>query len=183
VPIKAQYIPAKEPMLVLVEAWGSAGPIGNDAARLNFALVKELKDNKIGPLVDPIALEKLRDANTTNFSRMTTTEIGRKLGAKQVLYVNVARAELDMPSGSQTLRGIVSVSVRIIDTTTGETRWPASPEDGLSLTIETPWVQNSTVTAQNDVHDDMATKMATRIGDLFHDWTPDYDNQTEANQY
>src|SRR5579862_7685465 len=86
--VDAEYVPPQEPMLVLVESWGNAGSVGADSERLSAALVKELKDNKVAPLVDPNKLESLRDADSGT-ANMPITDLGRKLGAKQVLYVNV----------------------------------------------------------------------------------------------
>ncbi|MGA3066590.1 MAG: hypothetical protein ABSF29_07060 [Tepidisphaeraceae bacterium] len=177
--IKAKYVPAKVSTLVLVESYGSAGDATLDADQLGYALVRELKDHQVAQILDPQLLEKLREQDQEKYDKMTIDGIGRALGAKQVIYVNVLQAEIDAPTGSGSARGSITAVVRVVDAASGETRYPLDSRDGALLQIKTPWLHSdSPLPTRPDVHQDMVARMADDIGKLFYDWTPDDDQQT-----
>ena len=178
-PIKALYVPPKDqPMLVLVESYGSAGDIEIDVNNLNTDLQKEIKDNKIAPVVDPQSLEKLRESDENAFRNMTVDGIGRALGARQVLYVNVINSQLEIPTGNQNVRGVLEAQVRVVDAATGQTRWP---HDAASqhVIVKTPWADNSAPDVQMQVRDKMADEAADNIARFFYDYKPNTETESE----
>jgi hypothetical protein len=181
-PVEPQYVPYKEPMLVLVECYGSTGSVNVDVARLSSSLVKELQDNKVAPIIDPNKLVQFRDKDPEGYSKMGITDIGRKLGARQVLYVNVTYADLDVPGDTPMIRGTISATVRIVDADSALTRWPASPQDGMVVNAKSPWIRTDESNAQTDAHNQMTDTLATRIGNLFHEWQPEHDIATDDDQ-
>jgi len=178
-PIKALYVPPKDqPMLVLVESYGSAGDIEIDVNNLNSDLQKMMMDNKVAPLIDQQALEKLRETDENGFRNMTVDGIGRALGARQVLYVNVTNSQLEIPSGNQNVRGVLEAQVRIVDAATGQTRWPHdSPSQRVE--VKTPWASNTAPDAQPQVRDKMADEAASTISRFFYDYKPDTETEAE----
>jgi len=175
--VKAKYTPNnKDSMLVLVESYGLTLDSGVEAQHLTLSLRKTLQDSKIAPLVDQQALEKLKDESPDQYAPMTIAEIGRKVGASQVLYVNIWRAEIDKPAGSGQMRGQMNAVVKIVDATTGDTRWPATSSSD-TVTITTNWIPDSNNT-DTDLRAQMADQMAEDIGKLFHDYHPEDHYQT-----
>jgi hypothetical protein len=166
---KAKYVPnKKDRMLVLVESYGLTLDSDIEAQHLTLSLRKAILDAKVAPLVDQQTLESLKDANPDQFQPMTIAEIGRKVGAGQVLYVNIWRAEIDKPPGSGQVRGSMDAVVKIVDTATGDTRWPGeSSSDAVQIT--TNWFPDSQK-SDTDVRAQMADQMAEDIGKLFHDY-------------
>lgn len=180
--IKAKYVPPMVPTLVLVESYGNAGDATIDADQLGVALVRVLQDHKIGQILDPQLVAKLREQDRDRYDKMTIDGIGRALGAKQVIYVNVLRAEVDAPTGSGTARGNIAGIVRVVDASSGETAWPSYARDGELIQIQTPWLHSDTpVPTRPDVHSDMVTRMADSISKLFYDWEPE-NNEQETPQ-
>jgi hypothetical protein len=176
--IKAKYNIPKGPTLVLVESFGNAGDATLYADQLGVALVRDLQDNKAAQLVDPRLLVNLREGDTDKYNKMTIDGIGRALGAKQVLYVNVLRAQLDNPAGSTSARGQIAVVVRIVDSTSGETAWPAYARDGELIQIQTPWLSSDApVPMRPDVRQDMVMRTADSVSKLFYDWEPESPTQ------
>jgi hypothetical protein len=170
--VKAKYKPKdKDPILVLVESWGLSLDSGIEAQHMTLALRKAIVDAKVAPLVDEKALETLRDVNPDQYPTMNIAEIGRKTGAKQVLYVNIWRADVSKPGGSGQMRGQMNARVKVVDCQTGETRWPAgAPSDEVQIT--TAWIPTTEKT-ESELRADMADQMAGDIEKLFHDYTPD----------
>jgi hypothetical protein len=170
--IKAKYVPAKEPMLVLVESYGNAGDVSGDAVQVGTALNQQLTTHQIAPLVDPTLLEKLQDENPPKYQAMHIESLGRVVGSKQVLYVDVLSAEVESPSTAQASRGTMLATVRIVDSATGETRWPLYARYGQLVQVDTPWTHDQT---SAEVHTQMINQMAEQISKLFYDSAPDED--------
>ena len=180
-PVDAKYVPpADQPMLVLVENYNGAASLNGDAASRGMLLAQDIKDNNVAPLVDELAVARLRDSNPDAYSRMGITEIARGVGAKQVLYVDLLRADLDIPSGQGTVRGTMEARVRMIDAQSGALRWPDA-SDGEPVQITTPIVSRDSASADGQVRHQMADKMATTITHLFHQWTPEHNTQESTD--
>jgi hypothetical protein len=170
--VKAKYKPkSKEPMLVLVESWGLTLDSGVEAEHLTQSLRKAVEDAKIAPLVDQKTLETLIDTYPDQYPKMDIADIGRKTGARQVLYVNIWRAEVNKPPGSGQMRGQMDAAVKIVDSQTGETRWPVGASSD-AVEITTSWVPETDKT-ETDLRAQMADQMAGDIGKLFHDYVPE----------
>jgi hypothetical protein len=183
--IKAKYAFPNRLTLILAESYGNSGGIEVDAGRLEANLIKEFKDNDIAPTIDPQAIERLRDADSEAYNKMTIDALGRQLGAKQVLYVHIIRAQVEIPTGSGAIHGVMDSRVHVVDSATGETLWPVDDRDGTLMETSTPWVQN-TPQNQDQCRQDMANLMADGISKLFYDWDPGnetkYDEATQMQQ-
>jgi hypothetical protein len=179
--VKAKYTVPQVPTVVLVESYGNAGDATLYADQLGVALVRELQDHKIGQIVDPESLAKLHEQNPNEYDKMTIDGIGRALAAKQVIYVNVLRAEVEIPEGSESARGQIACVTRVVDSTSGETRWPSFARDGEVIQIQTPWLQSDSPEPRRpDVQRDMVNRMADAIAKLFYDWEPENPMQKTA---
>ena len=169
--VNAKYVPNKaDSMLVLVESYQhDLSDSGIEAEHLSAALSKAIADEKIASLVDPQALEKLRDADPDQFAPMSIAEIGRRVGAKQVLYVNIDLAEIEHPIGGGQMRGRMEAIVKIVDSTSGNTRWPRDSTSE-TMQITTDWIPDNANKTDADIRAQMADQMAQDIGKVFHDY-------------
>lgn len=167
--VKATYVPNnKDSMLVLVESFGLTLDSPIESEHMTLMLNRTLADNKIAPMIDEQALERLRDADSQAYRQMTIADIGRKLGARQVLYVNITRAEIEKPPGSGQMRGHMEALVKIVDCESADTRWPTdSPSEFVQIT--THWIPQSPKQTDDDLRAQMSDQMAEDIGKLFHD--------------
>ncbi len=171
--VGAQYVPNKtDTMLIMVESYGLSMDSGIETEHMTLVLRKTFEDDKIASLVDQQALERLKDAGPEQYTPMTIADIGRKVGAKQVLYVNIWRSEIVKPAGSGQMRGHMDAVVKVVDSASGDTRWPNdAPSEAVEIT--TDWTPQGADTSENDLRAQMADQMAADIGKLFQNYHPD----------
>jgi len=179
--VNAKYVPnKKDSMLVLVESYNLSLDSGIESQHMALTLGRSLRDDKIATTVDQQNLERLRDADPVQYRKMSIAEIGRRVGARQVLYVHIWRAEIVKPPGSGQMRGHLEAVVKIVDTATGDTRWPTDASSE-AVQITTEWIPDSSGTTDADLRARMADQMAQDIGRLFHDYHPDDEPMEKVN--
>ena len=176
--VPARYVPAQEPMLVLVENYRATGGGSADAEMLARHVVAELKAHRVAPLVPLDALYALRTEKGDGYRKMSMASVGRETGAKQVLYVDVQQSSIGAPPGSDLLKGRVAVQVRVVDVATGATRWPTEAAEGIPMAYETPLPRADVNTTESMVRQHMHEQMAIRIGRLFYKWKPTDTSET-----
>jgi hypothetical protein len=175
--VDAKYVPnKKDSMLVLVESYGLSLDSGIESQHMALTLDRSLREDKIAKMVDQQSLERLRDADPVRYRKMSIADIGRRVGARQVLYVHIWRDEIVKPPGSGQMRGHIEAVVKIVDTTTGDTRWPTDASSE-AVQFTTEWIPESSGTTEADLRAKMADQMAQDIGRLFHDYHPDEPQQ------
>jgi hypothetical protein len=179
--VKAQYVPSKtDSMLILVEAYGLTIDSGIETQHMTLVLRKAFQDGKIATLVDQQGLERLKDAGAQQYGPMTIADIGRRVGARQVLYVNIWRSEIVKPAGSGQMRGHMDAVVKIVDSASGDTRWPMdAPSEAVAIT--TDWTPESADKTESDLRAQMAEQMAADIGKLFQNYHPDEPSIEKVN--
>ena len=170
--VQPVYRPAKERMLVLVENFQHPGDAYADAEMLARTLHDELARQKIAPLVPMDELYALRTNRPDDYRKMSIETIGRELGAKQVLYVDLQQASVEAAAGSELLRGRAAVLVRVVDAKTGRSRWPQDVAEGYPVSYETPPPRHEDASNVNVVRAATHRGLAERIGRLFHKWQP-----------
>ena len=173
-PVPAKYVPKKEPTLVLVENYRHPASVRLDAERLGRYIVEEFEGREIAPTIDPALLEELRarpDAKT-----MSQSAIGRALGAKQVLYVDLTSFNVEEALGSEAIKGKAEATLKLVDATTGDTLWPDAVTTGYPVALETPYVRVGEDTNEMRLREQMCRQLANQIGKLFRKWSPEYES-------
>ncbi len=170
--VDAQYVPAKEPMLVLVENYRASAGGYSDAEMLARHLVIELKQHKVAPVIPMEALYALRTNKGEPYRKMSMAAVGREVGARQVLYVDVQQSSIGATPGSELIKGRVAVQVRVVDVETGATRWPTEATEGIPLAYETPLPRADENATEAIIRQRMHANMAIRIARLFYKWKP-----------
>lgn len=170
--VPARYVPAKEPMLVLVENYKASAVGYSDAESLARHLVIELRDHKVAPIIPLERLYALRTEQGVAYRKMSMAAVGRAVGAMQVLYVDVHESSIGSPPGSELMKGRMGVQVRVVDVDTGATRWPQEAAAGIPLGYETPLPRADENTTEAMIRQRMTSAMAVRIARLFYKWKP-----------
>ena len=170
--VEAVYKPAREPMVVVVENFQHPSDAYADAEMLARTLHDELDRENIAPLVPMEKLYALRANRPADFHKMSIAAIGKELGAKQVLYVDLEQASIEASPGSDMLRGKATVLVRVVDTETGRSRWPKDIAEGYPVNYESPPPRYDVAANESVVRNALYRGLAVRIGQLFHKWTP-----------
>src|SRR5687767_8528039 len=171
--VAAVYTPAQEPMLVLVENFQHPSDAYADVEMLARTLYAEIERLKIAPLVPMEKLYELRTTRAGDYQKMSIAAIGRELGAKQVLYVDLQQASVEAPTGGDRIRGRAAVSVRVVDATTGSSRWPEDSAEGYPVAYETPVPRVEDATSVGAVRAATHRGLATRVCRLFYKWQAD----------
>jgi hypothetical protein len=186
-PVPAEYVPAKEPMLVLAENYRNPAAVRLDADRMGRHISAELERYHVAPIIAPDALDEVRAR--PGFATMKLGQVGAAAGAKQVLYVNLIKFNVEPAIGSEMIRGQVEMSVRVVDSASGKTLWPADEPEGKLLSLETPYLRTGAGTGPSGggpgateaaLRDTMCRQMAERTVKLFRKWTPDFDNEDQT---
>lgn len=170
--VPAQYVPVKEPMLILVENYSNPSLHQMEADQLTHCICTDLKANEVAPLIEMEKLREVRDKMGERMRRMTIPQIGQAVGAKQVLYVNIRRADVQELSGGS-CSGKMDLRVRLVDVAGGTTRWPKDAEDGHPVTVETPVVMQGESAAADALKSQMIQDAGQQIARLFYEWKPE----------
>jgi len=170
--VEAEYIPEKEPMAVVVENFNQGtGEFEGDQIALYIG--EELTRNKIAPVVDATKVYDLRAADPAKFRTLSLATIGRNVGAKQVLYVDLMDSAVGGPIASNSMKGTISARVKIIDTATGKSRWPQDAEAGFPISLETAFYEKRTEVNEASVREQLHRKAADVIAKLFYKYDKD----------
>jgi hypothetical protein len=107
-------------------------------------------------------------ATTPEFHTLAVSEVGQKLGADIVLYVQIDEFGLKDPSAPQLWKGRLQVTVRMVDVLQGRL-WPKDRPAGYALPVfETPLTPESSEDLASVLTKTLTTTMAERIARLFY---------------
>lgn len=178
-PIPARYAPKKDqPLLVLVENVHSGGQAMPEADELARVVADDLKANDVAPVVDTALLHELRDRNAIAFSKMSISEVGRRLGAKQIVYVNVNELNIINPPGSEMVAAKVGATVKVVDVETARTVWPETGA-GEPYDYESRLTRVTDRSTRSAVNRQVLRETGVQIARWFYNYKPE--TMTEEN--
>ncbi len=170
-PVPAKYVfPRQETVLVLVD-----DPVDIVGAlpvkyELTGRINKELEANEITE--HTISYKRLMDlaAATPNFNRLSTAEIGKKIGADIVLYVKIDDFSLRDNPMNPIWRGKFKTSVRVVDVEEGRL-WPKDLVGGYPVQeVDTKPIEGDNSSRfEIKLAKSMAYEMANNIVSLFYE--------------
>lgn len=166
--IPAKYTPAKQHLAVVVENYKSPSADYLEAEQLALALHDQLAAHDVTPLIDPGAVDKLRDADPVGFQKLSIGQIGQKVGAKQVLYVQINHANYEVAGGSDLFKTTVTAQVKVVDADTGNTLWPMDAANGYPIKKETSFQAQGQVAPDATLRVKLCQELATQIAYLFY---------------
>ena len=106
---------------------------------------------------------------------MTIPAIGRAVGAKQVIYVDLVRSSMEVAVGESMVRGSMDATVRVVDATTGQTRWPSESQQGWPVSVQSPFTTVDEKASETAFRRKMHESMALQVSHLFYDWLNDFE--------
>lgn len=168
----AAYKLKAAPTLVIAENYRQPSAVAMDADRFAAALTGELREHQLAPVVDVGGLYALRERKGADYAKMKVSEIGRELGAEQVLYVDVITTGVEVANGTM-MKGKMALRLKVIDTENGATLWPADMAEGFPVGYETPVARMNESETPAMLRTELIDQMATRTARLFYDWKPD----------
>jgi hypothetical protein len=165
----AKFEPDKlAPMVVVAENWSNPSDSDIETEQLSRFVYNELEDHKVAPQIDPVRVIDLRSQDAEKFRAMSVPQIGRWVGARQVLYINETDTGLSAPIGSQAVSGGCTAHVKLIDVASGQTTWPPDQASGYTITADTNDIPQGTNTDEASVRQALQRVVAERIARLFY---------------
>jgi len=167
--VEAQFRPpADKTMLVFVD--DILNPVDHEPIKIELThrLNEHLSANKVAARTVPY--DRLADliASTPNFNLLAISEVGQKLGADLVLYVQIDEFALKDKAATQLWHGNLEATVRVVDVTKGRL-WPRNRPAGHSMPpVETPTATGSSDTNAEEITHTLAAMMADQIAKLFY---------------
>lgn len=175
--VKAQYEPAKVLTLVLIDpAPGVADPaaVSLDADRLARMLGKDLVDRKVVPsVVDNDKLAVLRETKAGDFRKLSVADVARKLGAEQVVFVELDAIGIGVAQGSDAMKGVAGARVRLVDARTAQVVYPTVEAGGQPVGFETDIRRISDKSTAASVRAETLAGLSDRVARLFYTWRAD----------
>src|SRR4051812_34333369 len=129
----AEFKPANVPTLVLGENFQNPDQYRQASTQIERDIAGDLLANKVTQGVAVEKIEDLRSADGPAYRKMRIDEVGKAVGAKQVIYVNLVKFNALTPIGSGEMSGLAEGMVRVIDVETGRTLWPSDTSAGRDI--------------------------------------------------
>ena len=164
----AEYKPKNVLTLVLVENYQNPDQYRGTASQLERDIATELTENKVTQIVPVAKLEDLRSEDAVAYRKMDVRAIGKAVGARQVIYVNLVKFSAQTPIGSTEQSGRAEARVRVMDVGTGRTLWPLDNLEGREIHYETKHEEAVDFSSAEAVHDQISQSLADRIARLFY---------------
>jgi hypothetical protein len=105
-----------------------------------------------------------------DYHRLSIRQIGEKLGAEQVLYIQIEKFSLHSEEGAPLLKGEFVTRVKVLSTKQDHDvrLWPREPS-GRRITATTPPVSSEGDKTASDVAQELGIKMGQAISELFYE--------------
>ena len=121
----AEYTPPKDqPLVVIVENFRNPADLQQPADELAMMISGKLAGAKVAPIIPTDRLVALRTEQGAAFEKLKIPEIGRALGAKQIVYVNLRQCTFQGVIGADDVKCNVEAVVKVVDVETGVTKYP-----------------------------------------------------------
>jgi len=108
-------------------------------------------------------------ADTPNFHELGVVNVGRRLGAEVVLYVQIDRFSLKESDVSPLWKGEFHTTVRVVDVKGQDNLWPTDRMGYPVPPLKLRPAQEDSPSYGETVAQKLADKMADRIANLFHE--------------
>ena len=169
--VKPQYVPPKD-KTVLVFVDDVRHPVDYPLIKneLTAYINQQLLAHHLAAQV--IDYDRLQDLTTSTpkFHELTVHQVGQKLGADWILYVEIEKFSLKDNNMAAFWKGRLETSVRVVDAQ-GKRLWPTDRTGGyMPPPVETPSVENTSVVYGTELSRTMAGMMADRIVKLFYEY-------------
>jgi hypothetical protein len=167
--VEAEYaVPKGKTAVVFVDDMLNPLSYPSLKTELSRMIGEDLVKNEVVAKV--VAYDRLADlaSSTPTFNSLSVGEIGQKLGADLVFYVQIDEFDLRDPAASQLWKGHLQVTVRLVDVTKGRL-WPTDRPAGFAVPpAETPTSAESSESYGEQLATTLATITADSVAKLFY---------------
>jgi len=163
----ALYTLSKESTVVIAENWRSPTGTEMDAEEIERGVFDNLRSQNIGTQINPSELLDLK-TQRADFASLSIAQIGKLVGARQIIYVNLTDTSLVGAEGSDAYTGKATARVKVVDANTGETRWPTDNADGFPVNVSTTLAMARDSADKTALREKLLQATADRISQLFY---------------
>lgn len=162
-----EYAPAKDkPLLVFVENYRNPSGLQQQSDELAQMISEKLGEVNAAPMVPQEKLISLRTEKGAAFDKMKIPEIGRDVGAGQIIYVNLKDCSIEGIIGGPDVRCNVDAVVKVVDANTGKTLWPDAGE-GREFQHRSDYNLSEGKRTEESIKDTLLDDLSTEISLLF----------------
>lgn len=171
--VEAQYAFGKTTqVLVIAENFRAPTQNASDADRVAQLVSDELTKEEAALIVSPEKLALVRDLKPDAFAKMSVVDLGRAVGAQQVLYIDMGGVGVGAQPGSDVLKGVAQANVKVIDVASGAVAFPKDMAEGVPVSFETILRRASLKATPDAVRTQALVGLSGRIARLFHKYYP-----------
>jgi hypothetical protein len=171
--VEAQYAFGKTTqVLVIAENFRTPTQSESDADRVAQLVSEELTTEQAALIVSPEKLALVRDVKPDAYAKMSVVDLGRAVGAQQVLYIDMGGVGVGAQPGSDVLKGVAQANVKIIDVATGAVAFPKDMAEGVPVSFETVLRRASLKSTPDAVRTQAIVGLSGKIARLFHKYYP-----------
>jgi hypothetical protein len=163
----------------MVENYRSPDEMQLDGDQIAHEVADELKKDGKLDIVDPDKLVPMREEDASKFRAMNIQSVGKALGAKQVIYVDLVESEVRQDASAGAVNGTATARVKVVDCDTGNTLWPSDSSPGKEVSLSVPFDQMDPAKAVS-MHTEMLANLSSKIAKMFYSWKPDGTEQDNS---
>ena len=167
--VEARYeLPAGD-MLILVDSPVERTGLSGVAALLTSELRSEITAQRLAPKIIPNHELVSLQIGTPNYDQLDIAEIGRRLAAQRVLYVEVVQFTLGTVVDESVGRGVVRAMVKVFDVQADKRVWPETKPLGYEVIVRTDFREPSGEQYRREFTEDLCKRTAEAIVKLFRE--------------
>jgi hypothetical protein len=121
-----------------------------------------------------MTVSALASTRPTSWRKASIPEIGRAVGAKQVVYIDIISDVVTHDGGTGMINASTSARVRVVDATNGATLWPTDASAGWPVSYQSPMYDTSRPDVNEIIVRQKVQKaVAAQVARLFYNFKPD----------
>ena len=156
-------------LLVFVDSPSERIGLSGIRPLLTRYLADEISRHDLVPAIVPAGELATLRISTANFGQLSIAEVGRRLSAEQVLYVEVVEFSLgtlvDKPAG----KGMARLRVTVFDVIQQRKAWPKDKSLGYEVLLQTPFREPSGQDYRQEFAEDLCERTAESVIKLFRE--------------
>jgi hypothetical protein len=174
------HVLAPVPTMVYVDRRENFGAVAADAQRIAQQASDLLRAGKssapgvgdgLVSVVDPGRAVEIRSRTGPDGRRPTPAEVAAACGASQFVYVEITVYDYTPAVAGQTTEGRVEAKVWVVDTKTGDVRWPPEANQGHPVSAALPATPLANAADDAALRGRMDEELALKIARLFTGWS------------
>lgn len=168
--VKAEFKPASGPLLIFIDDSRSQITEPRAERDLHKKISAVFLENDVNKKVIPYQeLAHFRQMEK-DFDKLSPRYIGEKLGADQVIYINVERFTIQSEPGAPIFKGDFAVRVKVLSTERKHDvrLWPRE-ESGRLVAVTTPAIPSDSEKSATEYAGKLADKLGEKVAKLFYE--------------